>query len=195
MLNVLYEPFPDSVRADGRTYPVQTDFRVWLRLSDQLADRNLSPEQTAAALLRVFRSPVRQFPESLLDAVFAFLGAEDLYYHDDEDPENPEELPEKIPPGGPPLFDWKFDSRFILGDFLRFYQLDLLTVDFLHWFAFRALFDALPEDSLCMKRIAWRSADLSQIRNHDEKRRILKLKRAVAIPFTLSDEEIGAAFF
>ena len=191
MLNVLYDKFPDSVQADGRSYPVKTDFRVWLKLADTFSDKNLPPEQAGSAFLSVFRSPVRQVSEPLLDAVFGFLKADALYYHS----ELAEDAPEKIPPEGAsaPVFDWKFDSRFLLGDFLHFYQINLLTADFLHWFAFRALFDALPEDSVCMKRIAYRSADISQL-SEKEKKRIRKIKRAVAIPHIMTDEEIGAAF-
>lgn len=190
MLNVLYDKFPDSVQADGKIYPVRTDFRVWLKFADILSDKKLPPEQAGSAFLSVFRSPIRQFSEPLLDAVFDFLKADALYYHS----EFAEDSPEKIPPGGAsaPVFDWKFDSRFLLGDFLHFYHIDLTAVESLHWFKFRALFDALPENSVCMKRIAYRSADLSQF-SESEKKRIRKIKRAVAVPYVMSDEEIGAA--
>lgn len=192
MLNALYDKFPNSVQADGRTYLIQTDFRVWLKFADILSDKNLPPEQVGSAFLSVFRSPVRQFSEPLLDAVFHFLKAYDLYYHDEE--LEAFKLAHDAPNSySPPVFDWKFDSRFILGDFLHYYQIDLTAVESLHWFKFRALFDALPEDAICMKRIAYRSADLSQC-SESEKKRIRKIKQAVAIPHIMSDEEIGAAF-
>ena len=33
-MNVLFEPFPDSVRVDGRDYKVVTDFREWIKLHE-----------------------------------------------------------------------------------------------------------------------------------------------------------------
>ena len=92
MLNVLYDKFPDSVQADGRSYPVKTDFRVWLKLADTFSDKNLPPEQAGSAFLSVFRSPVRQVSEPLLDAVFGFLKADALYWQ--------KMLPKKYPPRG-----------------------------------------------------------------------------------------------
>ncbi len=183
MIHLLCDPFPESIHADGLSYPVQTDFRVWLKFAELLEN----PEQNAAAILQsVFRFPVRGFSEPLIDAVFSFYHADSLYYQ-------PDNRKEKDSRKERPLFEWKFDARFILGDFRRFYQLDLLHVDYLHWFAFIALFQTLPEESHCMKRIALRSADLTKIKNKEEKRRIRKLKRLVALPYVMSSEEIGTA--
>ena len=125
-----------------------------------------------------------------VDALYAFYHAEQLAYHDDEAGEMQAETPQRKSL----LFDWKFDAKFVLGDFRHCYQIDLITIEYLHWFEFCALFDALPEDARCMKRIAYRSADLNQIKDQNEKKRIRKLKRAVAIPHIMTDEEIGAEF-
>lgn len=180
MINLLYEKFPDCIQADGLTYPVRTDFRIWLKFSDILSDKKMLTEQElAAALMSVFTKPVLRFSGSLIDSIFGFYHADLLDY-----PRESDEDDEKNAPGGakPPVFDWKIDARYLLGDFRHFYHIDLISADYLHWFEFRALFDALPDDSHCMKRIAYRSADLSQIKNDAEKKRIRKIKRAIALP-------------
>ena len=64
----------------------------------------------------------------------------------------------------------------------------------MHWWKFRILFSALPEDSQIMKRICYRSIDLGQIKDESERRRIMKLKQLYALPYELEDDDIGAVF-
>ena len=45
MINALYEPFPEEIRADGVSYPIETDFREWFRFGDMLADQELTKEE------------------------------------------------------------------------------------------------------------------------------------------------------
>ena len=188
MIHLLCEPLPDSVTADGNTYPVRTDFRIWLKFEDML--QNQEKFSPFVIIQSVLAKGVPNVSEALIDALYAFYHAEQLAYHDDEAGEMQAETPQRKSL----LFDWKFDAKFVLGDFRHCYQIDLITIEYLHWFEFCALFDALPEDARCMKRIAYRSADLNQIKDQNEKKRIRKLKRAVAIPHIMTDEEIGAEF-
>lgn len=187
MINLLYDKFPDSIQADNLTYPIRTDFRVWLKFADMLSQK-LTEQELVSALMSVFVRPVLQFSAPLTEGVFSFYHADLLEYQREED--DGTSTPNKAKP---PVFDWKMDARYILGDFLHYYQLDLISVGYLHWFAFRALFDALPDDSHCMKRIAYRGADLNQIKNDAERKRIRKIKRAIALPYEMSDGAIGAA--
>ena len=63
----------------------------------------------------------------------------------------------------------------------------------MHWWEFRALFLALPDDSETKKRIGYRSMKLNDIKDKEERRRIRKIQRDIMIPVsdTLSDEDIG----
>ncbi|MBP0975818.1 MAG: hypothetical protein J6P20_07125, partial [Oscillospiraceae bacterium] len=54
---------------------------------------------------------------------------------------------------------------------------------------------ALPDDSQCMKRIAYRSVNLSEIKDKRERTRIAKIQRQIALPFEFDDEMIGAALW
>lgn len=188
MIHLLCEPLPDFITADEKKYPVRTDFRVWLKFADMLQNQG-SVQNPAFILQSVLVRPAPAFTEAFIDAVYRFYRAEDLNYQDEAEDGCAEHQQRKSL-----LFDWKFDARFVLGDFRHYYQTDLINLDFLHWFEFCALFDALPEDARCMKRIAYRSADLNQIKDKNEKKRIRRLKQAVAIPHVMTDEEIAAGF-
>lgn len=60
-----------------------------------------------------------------------------------------------------PTFDYRCDAPYIVAAFQQAYGIDLTTAK-LHWFRFRALFAALPEDTLMAKIMSWRTMDLSE---------------------------------
>lgn len=184
-MNLLYESFPDT--ADG--LPVVTDFREWIKFHDLLTDKEV-PEHTKIFLMADwFLRPPLPLKETHVKALLDFYLVKPLDPHADEEEEN-KKAP---PPSKPPAFDYSFDAAFLLADFRQFYQIDLLKIPYLHWFEFRSLLNALPEESSCQKRIAYRSIDLREIKDKNEKKRIRKIKRSIAIPFEMSDEAIGEA--
>lgn len=193
MINALYEPFPETVSADGYEYPILTDFREWIKFADMMGDKELSSEEKILLLTDWFLKPPNYITQELVKAVFDFYKAKNLDLksdcNDDDDDESTEETPVT-----PPVFDWKIDSKYIIGDFRRYYSIDLLSEEYIHWWKFRCLFSALPDDSQCQKRMAYRSTDINQIKNEAERRRIMRIKQAIAIPFEYDEDMIGATF-
>lgn len=189
MINLLYEPFPDFIEADGRRHSVLTDFREWLRFADLIADKEIPAEDKLRLLTNWFSVPPLYITEGMVNALFAFYRAKPL----ERDPLHEEDA-EEMPHASVPVFDWTIDAKYVLGDFLRFYGIDLLHAE-MHWWKFRSLFAALPDESLCQKRIAYRSADLSGIKNQAERDRIARIQREIALPFEYDDEMIGDALW
>lgn len=189
-MNLLYEPFPETVTADGQVYRIPTDFREWLRFADMLTDSALSLTEKAYLCGKWLSPEPKQITPGIVEALVGFYRADALHPAPTEPEEDADA--EEAPPQRP-YFDWSTDAAFVLGDFLRFYRIDLLTVR-LHWWTFRALFEALPDDSKCMQRIAYRSADLSGIRDKGERARIAKIQKQIALPFVFDDEAIGEVF-
>ncbi len=192
MINALYEPFPETVSADGYEYTVVTDFREWLKFADMMGDKEISSEEKILLLTDWLLKPPEYVTQELVKAVFDFYKAENLDPKSDchsDDDETSEEVPVT-----PPVFDWKTDSKYVIGDFWRYYGIDLISEEYMHWWKFRCLFSALPDDSQCQKRIAYRSTDINQIKNESERRRIMRIKQAIAIPFEYDEDMIGATF-
>ena len=71
-----------------------------------------------------------------------------------------------------------------------------MTCEYMHWWKFNALFDSLNENTELKKRIAYRMMDISKIKNKDEKKRIRRIQKQIAIPVVnvMSDEDIANAF-
>lgn len=192
MINALYEPFPERITVEGESYPILTDFRDWIRFADMIHDTEINEYDKVRMLTLWFKTAPSRMTAEMVDALFDFYYATDLepdadYEDDDED--TAEDAVIK-----PPVFDWRIDSRYILGDFRHYYDMNLLSIDYLHWWEFRCLFAALPDDSQCQKRMAYRSIDLGSIKNDQERNRIARIQRSIAIPYENEDDMIAAAF-
>lgn len=192
MINALYEPFPESITVDGQGYQLLTDFREWIRFADMIHDTEINEYDKVRMLTLWFKNAPSRMTAEMVNALFDFYYASDLepdtdYEKDDDD--TAEDAVIK-----PPVFDWRIDSRYIIGDFRHYYDMNLLSIEYLHWWEFRCLFAALPDDSQCQKRMAYRSIDLGSIKNDQERNRIARIQRSIAIPYENEDDMIAAAF-
>lgn len=192
MINLLYEPLSDTITANGTEYTVLTDYREWLRFADLIRDKSID-DRVRLSLLAQWLDPLPELiTADIVSALFDFYKAAAL------DPDPPEVEDDDAEPedntAKPPVFDWCIDAKYIIGDFRRYYGIDLLSVEYLHWWHFKALFAALPDDSVCQKRIAYRSVNLGTIKDDKERARIARIQRSIAIPYECEDNMIAAAF-
>ncbi len=190
MINALYEPFPESITVDGTEYPIITDFREWFRFADLVEDDEISKRDKLYLMMRWFLKPPERITDKLIYAILDFYRAREL---ERERPESSDDEDNDTPPPSVPVLNWKIDAPFIIGDFLRYYGIDLLTAE-MHWWHFRLLFSALPAESQMMTRIGYRGVDLGLIKNESERKRVMKMKQLYALPFELDEDDIAAVF-
>ena len=169
-MNLFYEDFPDAVSICGRSCPVVTDFRDWLRFTDLLSDGSVPAQILPLLTVNWFLQPPAIPTRAHFDALLDFCQAKALQSEQKQEQEqNSEPSPRK-----PPVFDCKLDAPFLLADFRQFYQIDLIHIPFLHWFEFLSLFRGLPQNSQSKERIYYRGCDLNQIHDKYERERILR---------------------
>lgn len=185
MISLLTEALPRTVEVGGEMLDVLTGHGDWIRFALLLSDRDLTDRDKLSLLPDWFTDPPAIFTAAHLAALRRFYAAAPL------DPDRDRMQEEDEPEPGVPCFDWQYDARYVLGDFRRYYGIDLMHEQ-LHWWAFRALFTALPPDSRCMERIYYRTADLSLV-GEGERKRIRRIRAAIALPFEMPDEMIAGA--
>jgi DNA-directed RNA polymerase subunit M/transcription elongation factor TFIIS len=65
----------------------------------------------------------------------------------------------------------------------------------MHWWKFKALFEGLSDEATVKKYMYYRSVELSTIKDKDEERkRIEKIQRQIAIKREISDEDMALCF-
>lgn len=202
-MNVFYEELPEALEINGREYPVITDFREWIRFSDMLKS-DIPPEFKLEFLSEMFLEEVPDLYtedeiEEAMDAITSFLSLSGTEFPDiSSDEANSEEESEEVEyeeQRAKKAIYYEQDAPYIISAFRREYQIDLLSVPYMHWWEFRMLLDGLSEESQIKKRIYWRTCDVSKM-DKKERREILKIRRSITIPEEeyVSDEDIGNAF-
>lgn len=202
-MNVFYEELPEALEINGREYSVITDFREWIRFSDMLKS-DIPPEFKLEFLSEMFLEEVPDLYtedgiEEAMDAITSFLSLSGTEFPDiSSDEANSEEESEEVEyeeQRAKKAIYYEQDAPYIISAFRREYQIDLLSVPYMHWWEFRMLLDGLSEESQIKKRIYWRTCDVSKM-DKKERREILKIRRSITIPEEeyVSDEDIGNAF-
>ena len=190
MINILYEPFPDIIEADGKEYKILTDFREWLGFIDMMADKSLSSEERAYLCGMWITPEPARITAGMIDGLIGFLRADAL----EPDPQEPDDDEAEVEPDmqKPPVLDFRIDAKYIIADFRRFYAINLLRIDYLHWWEFLSLLRALPDESMTMRRVSLRGTDLNDIPDKRRRAQVAKAQRQIALPFEFDDEMIGA---
>lgn len=189
-MNLFYEKYPKVLEIHGEYVPIITDFREYIRLLDMLKCKDLNDVQKIMILKEYFLTDI-SIDATALRALtnFVTMEMEEKESEQDPDGEEPEETSQKN------LFSYEIDYPYILSGFLRDYGIDLETVNYLHWWKFRMLFDGLSEDTEIKQRIMYRGINLSDIKDKDERKRISRIQKRIQLPMeALTDYDIGNAF-
>ena len=177
-MSILTEEPAEFVVAEGQTFAIRTDFRIWLRIGEVLADEGLSPAKRLVRALCLCYCP-ESLPPTLSSATEAMLS----FYAGGE---------AKGKRGGAakePVLDFCQDAPLLYAAFLAQYGIDL-SRDTLHWHRFLALLSGLTGEHRLCRVMAYRGVDLSGIRDEGQKAFYRKMKRLYAIS---REQDVAAA--
>ena len=190
-MNLLTTTLPDTITVDGREYAIHTDFRDWIRFCEMLLDEELKEEEKVYIALMMYKE------EQPSNIQLALKGLTDFYLMAEEvvndTEEQIEEHTEEIEVTPKPIYDWTVDSAYIIGAFQKTYGIDLMNIEYMHWWRFKALFTSIIEFDL-EERIGYRALDTSKIKDKDERNRLDRIKKSLMLKTSVTDEEIGGVF-
>ncbi|MGN1411452.1 MAG: Gp15 family bacteriophage protein [Oscillospiraceae bacterium] len=184
---MLYEKYPTELIIDNISYPIVTDFRSWIAFFDMINDDILEDKDKVIASLNWFKDKVPNDLEKAYNGLISFARADEInpkFNKNSEKSQNNKQI-----------LSYLYDSPYILGAFLQTYGINLRNIDYMHWYEFRALLDALPEDTPIKKRMSYRSVNVAEIKDKKEKKRIKAIQLDIALPSRpMSAYEVGNAF-
>lgn len=190
-MNLLTTTLPDTIIVDGREYAIYTDFRDWIRFCEMLLDTELKEEEKVYIALTMYKEEQPSNVQLALKGLTDFyLMAEEVVNDTEEQLEEHTEEYEVTPK---PIYDWTVDSAYIIGAFQKTYGIDLMNIEYMHWWRFKALFTSIIEFDL-EERIGYRALDTSKIKDKDERKRLDRIKKSLMLKTSVTDEEIGGVF-
>lgn len=173
-MSLLTERLPDSVEEDGGRYAVDPDFRLMVELESAVED-GLSPEALEDILRRFYRQTPPSAPEAAVDGLLWFYRC------------GREETEEGGASGKTRVYDFGQDAEALYTSFLQAYRIDL-SVDAVHWWAFRRMMFGLPADTPFAQRLHYRTADTSGM-GKEQKKHYARMKKLYAIRQRASGRE------
>lgn len=184
MLSLLTNSLPSTVEVGGFSIPIETDWRVWLKVW-KVKESNKDPwKQTFAIFYLVYTAPealsvASEHVEEALTQALCFLDRS----LGDTAPKRPKTRREKKLEQLR-LFDWEYDAHRIVSDFEREYSIDLTSEETkMHWWRFMTLFNGLSDSSSTMDAISVRAADLeTKGMSKEQKKYLRERKQALMLP-------------
>lgn len=182
-MNILIDLVPSTLTVDGIEYPIQSDFRTWILFEQLLLDTDDEfPEdeifQTAKELI-FKKAPPNEFDEETSEKIQEFYTCGKTQVVNESSKEKQSDL----------IYDYDFDDAYIYAAFLQQYSIDLQTVDYLHWWQFKAMFKALKDDCMIVKIMGYRAIDIDDKMPKEQKIFYHKMKKLYALPRPANEVE------
>ncbi len=176
------QKMPTALVVDGVEYEIHSDFRTWIKLTQEFFLQEITSMSIAKALCAVYKE-IPPNPEQAITAMFEFYtGA------NQRQQKNGKKTRERRM-----VFDFDVDSALIFSSFFEQYHIDL-SKETLHWWTFRSLFDNLSPSTPFGKALHFRSIDIGKIKDNEQRKYYLQMKRLYELPDNRSEEEKEESF-
>lgn len=177
-MNLLIDGLPETVEICGRPYPINIDFRTGILFEEAILDPSLSGEEKLMTTLKLYYPDIEisadMLEDALIRALWFYRCGIDQTEDEGSDCEEDWEPQKKS-------FSYEYDADYIYAAFMSAYGIDLATSN-LHWWQFRALFRALPEDTQIVKIIGYRTMEIPKKATKEQKAHYRRMKRIYALP-------------
>lgn len=181
-MNFLIDGLPDCVTIGGKSVPIVTDFRTGIRFERLILSERMSDEEKLNECLRLYFPQTLINPQDVPDTIDQVLWFYRCGKDKDYEPSGGSGSSEKA-------FDYDYDAGHIYAAFMQTYSIDLTSCE-MHWWQFKALFDALPESTMFIKIVGYRTAEVPEKASAEMKRQIERRKKLYALPLSADQAKI-----
>lgn len=178
-MSLLEGRLPETVTIGAREVRINTDFRASIQFELLVQDTGLKTQDSLFQAVRIyFGDHLRQIPADCGQEAFDRI----IWFY--RCGRSEEEIRKLSAAGGSKEipYSFRYDDRYIYAAFRQQYGIDLATVDTMHWWVFRSMFDSLAEDTRIMEIMKYRAVKISSDMTADQKRFYKTMKRIYALP-------------
>ena len=143
-MNVLIENLPGALVIDGVKYKINTDYRVALKIMLAYEDPELTIREKQMITLELL---YKQIPENKISALTEAIKFLDCGETSDGGGEA----------AATRVYSFNKDAKYIYSAIKQTHGVDLLDLDYLHWWKFCYMFSDLSEDCFFTKLIYYRN--------------------------------------
>lgn len=180
-MNLLIDGIPKEIYVDSLKYKINYDFRYGLLFEELMNDKTISDSEKFYLAIKLYLD--NQYVENYEEAITQIFN----FYLCGEKPNQKKGKKQN------PVFSYEEDAGLIFAAFKEVYNIDLVE-DKIHWWKFRALFDALPETCQFRKVVGYRAIEIRNDMSNSEKKFYKEMKKIYALEDKRTLEEKEADF-
>lgn len=158
---------------------IRDDFRESIRFELLMQDNTIDEKTKIALALNLYYPQMPNDIEKAIEDMLWFYrcGKEIKTSHKKEENNTKQ------------IYSYEFDDELIYSAFMYQYKIDINSIEYLHWWKFKAMFEGLNKDNKIVEIMGYRAIDLSKIKDKEEKKRYKKLKQIYALPDMRTQEQ------
>ena len=178
-MNILVDLLPTTVEINNEKYEINSDFRTSILFELLMQDNSIEKEDKIFMALQLYYPVI---PHNVNEAIEKIL----WFYRCGRDVVSSKGTGNGK--GATQIYDFDYDDMYIYAAFMDQYGIDLQDIENLHWWKFKAMFESLKGDNEIVKIMGYRSVNLSNIKDKEQKLYYKKMKELYKIP--ISKDEI-----
>lgn len=190
-MNILVDELDEIVKEKIGNIKINTDFRISILFELLMQDNTVSKKEKILQSLQLYYpdlDKIKDFDKAIQDMLWFYRCGKELA--DSKENNNVERNKQ--------IYSYEFDDGKIYSAFMEQYNIDLQDIKYLHWWKFKALFNALSENTQFVKIMGYRAMNVNEIKDKKMKKQYRKLQKMYALPDMRTEEEkeydFGEAF-
>lgn len=168
-MNLLIDGAPTEIYIGDLKYKINYDFRYGLLFEELMNNKEISDLEKGQLALKLYLE--NQFIEDYEEAINQIFN----FYLCGKEIKNTQTKKQN------PVFSFEEDAGLIFAAFKEIYNIDLVEEE-LHWWKFKALFEALPDTCQFRKVIGYRAIKISSNMTDSEKKFYREMKKIYSLP-------------
>lgn len=193
-MNVLISGLPKTVNVNGSPFLIKQNFSVWIAFTKLMLDKSVPNFEKILRAIRLCFPKDNMPPHKTPNEIYYAFNAIMWFYTMGED--EVDERTGKITRKDNPrirhkslrVLDYDYDQDYIVGAFQQLYGIDL-TVENIHWWRFKMLFNSLTKETKLVEIMGYRSMEINPKWDESHRKFYQDMKILYALPDNRTEEE------
>ncbi len=176
-MNVLTDKFPTKININNKILKINSDFRNCIKIIEAFEDEDLLDEEKYLVLVkRLYVDNVDD--EDLQEAIIKGIKFLDLGEKNEDNEENLKRL-----------YSFSKDDNYIYTGIRQSHNIDLNSIEYLHWWNFVFLFLDIGQDCIFNQLIYYRKRKNEGKLTKEEKKVYISMRKILDLDYDIDDEE------
>lgn len=186
-MNVLIEGLPKTVTVNGSPFSLKTNFYIGIIFTELMTDSKITPYEKVIRAIDLWyqEKPPMESYDQIKEAFDKIMWFYTMGENEEESTSNSRVRVRNRPTR---ILDYEADQAYIVSAFQQQYGIDL-TVENIHWWRFKMLFNGLTEKTKMVKIMQYRSMEIDPKMTEKQRKFYQEMKILYALPDKRTEEE------